>query len=48
MAGVAGLDEARGCSRGETIPEDEDEDELLPSQGHEADGVEGQCWGLAA
>lgn len=40
MAGVAGLDEARGCSRGETIPEDEDEDELLPSQGHEADGVE--------
>lgn len=48
MAGVAGLDEARGCSRGETIPEDEDEDELLPSQGHEADGVEGQYWGLAA
>ncbi|XP_031204607.1 lysine-specific demethylase 4B isoform X2 [Mastomys coucha] len=40
VAGVAGLDEARGCSRGETIPEDEDEDELLPSQGHEADGVE--------
>ncbi|XP_028618499.1 lysine-specific demethylase 4B [Grammomys surdaster] len=40
MAGVAGLDEARGCSRGETMPEDEEEEELLPSQGHEAEGVE--------
>lgn len=25
------------------MPEDEDEEELLPSQGHEAEGVEGQC-----
>ena len=41
---MAGLGEARGCSRGETMPEDEEEEELLPSQGHEADGVEGQCW----
>lgn len=36
-AGVAGLDEAGGCSREEATPEDEDEDEeLLPSQSHEA------------
>lgn len=42
---MAGLDEARGCSREEATPEDEeDEEELLPSQGHEAEGVEGQCW----
>lgn len=30
------------------MPEDEEEEELLPSQGHEAEGVEGQCWVLAA
>ncbi|XP_034353330.1 lysine-specific demethylase 4B isoform X2 [Arvicanthis niloticus] len=40
VAGVAGLDEARGCSRGETTPEDEEDEELLPSQGHEAEGLE--------
>lgn len=39
-AGVAGLDEARGCSRRETMPEEEEEEELSPSQGHEAEGVE--------
>ncbi|KAL1782803.1 lysine-specific demethylase 4B isoform X1 [Sigmodon hispidus] len=40
-AGVAGLDETGGCSREEATAEDEDEDEeLLPSQGHEAEGVE--------
>lgn len=39
-AGVAGLDEARGCSRREIMPEEEEEEELSPSQGHEAEGVE--------
>ncbi|XP_051033551.1 lysine-specific demethylase 4B isoform X3 [Phodopus roborovskii] len=38
---VAGLDEAGGCSREEATPEDEEEDEeLLPSQGHEVEGME--------
>ncbi|XP_029387112.1 lysine-specific demethylase 4B isoform X2 [Mus pahari] len=40
VAGVAALDEARGCSRGETMPEEEEEEELLPSQGHETEGME--------
>lgn len=26
------------------MPEEEEEEELSPSQGHEAEGVEGQCW----
>ncbi|XP_027272653.1 lysine-specific demethylase 4B isoform X3 [Cricetulus griseus] len=40
-ARAAGLDEAGGCSREEATPEDEEEDEeLLPSQGHEAEGME--------
>lgn len=44
MAGGAGLDEARACSREEAMPEDDDdEEELLSSQSHEAEGVEGQC-----
>jgi hypothetical protein len=30
------------------MPEDEEEEELLPSQGHEAEGVEGRCCVLAA
>lgn len=44
-----GLDEPGGCSREEAAPEDEDEEEeLLPSQGPEAEGLEGQCWMPAA
>ncbi|XP_038186879.1 lysine-specific demethylase 4B isoform X2 [Arvicola amphibius] len=36
-----GLDEPGGCSREEAAPEDEDEEEeLLPSQGPEAEGLE--------
>ncbi|XP_049981123.1 lysine-specific demethylase 4B isoform X3 [Alexandromys fortis] len=36
-----GLDEPGGCSREEATPEDEDEEEeLLPSQGPEAEGLE--------
>ncbi|XP_041525016.1 lysine-specific demethylase 4B isoform X2 [Microtus oregoni] len=36
-----GLDEPGGCSREEVTPEDEDEEEeLLPSQGPEAEGLE--------